>query len=88
MNRLDLLAAGWSVTRGGRWSHPEFPGEHGRRRLFDEGQALTLLDAATPDTRTPQEIVADVVADAFRIQAEIDHDALRSQHTCDEGVIP
>lgn len=81
MNRLDLVAAGWSVTRSGRWSHPDLPGEHGRRRLFDEGEALTILDAATPDTRTPQQIVADAVDTAIAF------DANRLQHACDEGII-
>lgn len=81
MNRLDLVAAGWSVTRSGRWSHPDLPGVHGRRRLFDEGEALTILDVATPDTRTPDEIVRDAVNEAIAF------DAARVQHACDEGII-
>lgn len=46
MTDARLIAAGWKRTPSGRWLHADAPPlERGRRRLFTEAEALTLLNA-------------------------------------------
>jgi hypothetical protein len=50
-----LIAAGWRHTPTGRWIHPDAPPlALGRRRLFTEAEALTLLAADTDEDTQPE----------------------------------
>lgn len=42
-----LLLAGWRPLLSGKWTHPQLPPVHGRRRPFSAFEALTLLDAVS-----------------------------------------
>lgn len=47
---MALAEYGWRRTASGRWVHPDMPPlDGGRRRVFTEGEALTLTAAFIPD---------------------------------------
>lgn len=56
MDENTLTATGWRRTASGRYVHPDMPPlEGGRRRLFTEGEALTLAAGITITPPDPED---------------------------------